>query len=151
VAACGNAKAVANYVANDLLRELALAAPAGEPPLSITQGKITPEALAGLVKLVDGGAISKQIAKDVFLDMFRTGDAAEAIVERRGLRVQSDTGELEKICREIVAANPKPVEQYRAGKLNAINALKGQVMKQTRGQANPQTVDEVLKKLLEGG
>jgi aspartyl-tRNA(Asn)/glutamyl-tRNA(Gln) amidotransferase subunit B len=151
VAACGNAKAVANYVANDLLRELALAAPAGEPPLSITQGKITPEALAGLVKLVDGGAISKQIAKDVFLDMFRTGDAAKAIVERRGLRVQSDTGELEKICREIVAANPKPVEQYRAGKLNAINALKGQVMKQTRGQANPQTVDEVLKKLLEGG
>ena len=69
-------------------------------------------------------------------------------MDREGLRMQSDAGELEKICAEIIAANPKPVEQYKAGKLNAINALKGQVMKQTKGQANPQTVDEVLKKLM---
>jgi aspartyl-tRNA(Asn)/glutamyl-tRNA(Gln) amidotransferase subunit B len=148
VAACGQPKAVANYIANDLLRELAAATPHGESPPPASSSKITPLALAGLVKLVEGGAISKQIAKDVFLEMFRTGDAAEAIVDRLGLRVQSDTGELEKICMEIIAANPKPVEQYKAGKLNAINALKGQVMKQTKGQANPQTVDDVLKKLL---
>ncbi|HTB62902.1 MAG TPA: Asp-tRNA(Asn)/Glu-tRNA(Gln) amidotransferase subunit GatB [Opitutales bacterium] len=148
VAACGNPKAVANYVANDLLRELAAAAPMGESPLTVSQCKITAAALGGLVKLVDGGAISKQIAKDVFLEMFQTGVAAEAIVDAKGLRTQTDTGELEKICAEIIAANPKPVEQYKAGKLTAINALKGQVMKQTKGQANPAAVDEVLKKLL---
>jgi aspartyl-tRNA(Asn)/glutamyl-tRNA(Gln) amidotransferase subunit B len=148
VAVGGQPKAVANYIANDLLRELAAAAPAGESPLTVSQCKITAAALGGLVKIVEGGVISKQIAKDVFLEMFRTGDEAEAIVDRQGLRLQADTGELENICAEIIAANPKPVEQYKAGKLTAINALKGQVMKQTKGQANPQTVDEVLKKLM---
>jgi aspartyl-tRNA(Asn)/glutamyl-tRNA(Gln) amidotransferase subunit B len=150
VAVCGQPKAVANYIANDLLRELAAAAPAGESPFTVSQCKITAAALGGLVKIIEAGVISKQIAKDVFLEMFRTGDAAEAIVDRKGLRVQADTGELEKICAEIIAANPKPVEQYKAGKLTAINALKGQVMKQTKGQANPATVDEVLKKLMGG-
>ncbi len=148
VALCGQPKAVANYIANDLLRELAAEAPHGESPKSATQCKITAKTLAGLVKLVEGGVISKQIAKDVFLEMFKSGETAEAVVDRKGLRVQSDTGELEKICAEIIAANPKPVAEYKGGKLNAINALKGQVMKQTKGQANPQTVDEVLKKLL---
>jgi aspartyl-tRNA(Asn)/glutamyl-tRNA(Gln) amidotransferase subunit B len=148
VAGCGQPKAVANYMANDLLRELAAAAPAGESQQSVTQCKITPVALAGLVKLVEGGAISKQIAKDVFLEMFRSGESAEAIVDRRGLRQQSDSGELEKFCAEAIAANPKAVEQYKGGKLTAINSFKGYVMKQTKGQANPQTVDEVLKKLL---
>jgi aspartyl-tRNA(Asn)/glutamyl-tRNA(Gln) amidotransferase subunit B len=148
VAVGGQPKAVANYIANDLLRELAAAAPAGESPLTVSQCKITAAALGGLVKIVEGGVISKQIAKDVFLEMFRTGDEAEAIVDRQGLRLQADTGELENICAEIIAANPKPVEQYKAGKLTAINALKGQVMKQTKGQANPQMVDEVLKKLM---
>jgi len=80
--------------------------------------------------------------------MFRSGETAEAVVDRKGLRTQSDTGALEKICVEIIAANPKPVAEYKAGKLTAINALKGQVMKQTKGQANPATVDEVLKRLL---
>jgi len=148
VAACGNPKAVANYIANDLLRELAAAAPSGESPQTVSQSKITAATLGGLVKLVDSGAISKQIAKDVFLEMFRSGETAEAVVDRKGLRTQSDTGALEKICVEIIAANPKPVAEYKAGKLTAINALKGQVMKQTKGQANPATVDEVLKKLL---
>jgi aspartyl-tRNA(Asn)/glutamyl-tRNA(Gln) amidotransferase subunit B len=148
VAVGGQPKAVANYVANDLLRELAAAAPAGESPLTVSQCKISAAALGGLVKIVEGGVISKQIAKEVFLEMFRTGDEAEAIVDRKGLRVQGDSGELEKICAEIITANPKPVEQYKAGKLTAINALKGQVMKQTKGQANPQMVDEVLKKLM---
>jgi aspartyl-tRNA(Asn)/glutamyl-tRNA(Gln) amidotransferase subunit B len=148
VTVCGNPKAVANYIANDLLRELASAAPAGESPLTVSQSKITAATLGGLVKLVDSGAISKQIAKDVFLEMFQSGETAEAVVDRKGLRTQSDTGELEKICAEIVAANPKPVAEYKSGKLTAINALKGQVMKQTKGQANPATVDEVLKKLL---
>jgi aspartyl-tRNA(Asn)/glutamyl-tRNA(Gln) amidotransferase subunit B len=148
VAACGNPKAVANYIANDLLRELAAAAPVGESPLTVSQSKITAATLGGLVKLVDSGAISKQIAKDVFLEMFQSGETAEAVVDRKGLRTQSDTGALEKICAEIIAANPKPVAEYKAGKLTAINALKGQVMKQTKGQANPATVDEVLKRLL---
>ncbi len=148
VAACNQPKAVANYIANDLLRELAAAAPVGEPPQSVTKCKITPTKLAGLVKLVEGGVISKQIAKDVFLEMFQTGEAAEAIVDRKGLRMQSDTGALEKICADVIAANPKPVAEYKGGKLTAINALKGQVMKQTKGQANPAAVDEVLKKLL---
>ncbi len=148
VALCNQPKAVANYIANDLLRELAAAAPEGESPQSVTHCTITPERLAGLVKIVEGGVISKQIAKDVFLEMFKTGETAETVVDRKGLRVQSDTGALEKICAEVIAASPKPVAEYKAGKLSAINALKGPVMKATKGQANPQAIDEILKKLL---
>lgn len=142
-----NPKLIANFIANDLLRELS--ANDGEiGSVHISECKISPKGLAHLVKLIDEGVISKQIAQDVFIEMFRSGEAAEEIVEKKGLKQTSDTGELEAICAEVIANNPKPVEQFKAGKETAINALKGQVMKETKGKANPQVVDELLKQLL---
>ena len=138
---------IANLIANDLLRELGSNGESGT--LSLEQCKVSPQAIAELVELTDGGVISKQIAQDVFVDMFRSGESPSAIVERKGLKQTSDVGELEALCQEVITNNPKPVEQFKAGKETAINALKGQVMKATRGKANPKVVDEVLRRLLE--
>ena len=135
-------KEIANFVANDLLRELS------EGPLMLLDCKITAEHIALLVKLIEEGVISKQTGQDVFAEMFQTGASPESIIEKKGLRQNSDEGELEKICEEVIAGNPKPVAQFKEGKETAINALKGQVMKATRGQANPKMVDGVLRRLL---
>lgn len=141
-----NPKLIANFIANDLLRELSNAGCDAFHPL--TACKITPEALANLAKLVDQGLISKQIAQDVLILMFETGESPDKIVEERGLTQSSDTGELEAICSSIIEANPKPVQEFKDGKDTAINALKGQVMKATQGKANPKMVDDILRKLL---
>ena len=147
VALHNNPKGIANLIANDLLRELSAAGNEGSLPLE--ESKITPATLAGLVACIDRGDISNQIAKDVFIEMFQSGETAEAVIERKGLKQSSDKGELEAICQEVIANNPKPVAQFKEGKEPAINALKGQVMKATRGQANPKVVDEVLRQLLQ--
>lgn len=148
VAAHNQPKTIANIIVNDLLRELANAGAEGEGALPLEQSPVAPVQVAELVKLVDDGAISSQIAKEVFLEMFATGKNPSAIVEEKGLKQSSDTGEIETICLQVIEANPKPVEEFKAGKEPAINALKGQVMKATRGQANPKMVDEVLRRLL---
>jgi aspartyl-tRNA(Asn)/glutamyl-tRNA(Gln) amidotransferase subunit B len=83
--------------------------------------------------------------------MFATGEAAEAIVERKGLRQSTDTGELEKWCADAIAANPKSVVDFKAGNDKAINAMKGFVMKASKGTANPRLVDEILRRKLAGG
>ncbi len=137
-----NPKLIANLVANDLLRELSNAG------LTPKKSRITPAMLAGLVRLVDDGSISKQIAQDVLIEMFASGETADVIVDRKGLKQTSDTGELEAIILAVLADNPKPVEQYKAGNEKAINALKGPVMKATKGKANPNVVDELMKKLI---
>ena len=80
--------------------------------------------------------------------MFRTGETPEAVVERKGLRQSADTGELEQWCAEAIAANPKSVADFKGGKESAINAMKGFVMKQSQGQANPKLVDEILRRQL---
>ena len=86
---------------------------------------------------MDSGKISSKIAQDVFAEMFATGEAPEQVVERRGLAQVSDTGAIEKFCDEVIAANPKSAEDFRAGKVAALNFLKGQVMKLSKGKANP--------------
>lgn len=141
-------KAIANLVANDLLRELAQAGASGVGALPLEACKLTPAHVAELVKLVDDGVISSQIAKEVFPDMFASGERPAAIVEAKGLKQSTDTGEIEAICAQVIADHPKPVEQFRDGNEKAINALKGQVMKATRGKANPKLVDDVLRELL---
>lgn len=146
-AADGSPKAVANWICNDLLRELSAAEGEGRLPLS--ESKVGPNHIGSLVKLVNEGTISSQIAKEVFLDMFQSGELPEAIVEAKGLKQSSDTGEIEALCKEAIANNAKAVEQYKSGKTTAINALKGPVMKATRGKANPKMLDEILKKLLD--
>jgi aspartyl-tRNA(Asn)/glutamyl-tRNA(Gln) amidotransferase subunit B len=150
VAIYANPKAIANIIANDMLREMAGTGIfqdwlRGGAPDAL---KITPNALAELVKMIDGGAISKQIAQEVFVEMFQSGKSAADIVEHRGLKQNADVEELHKICQIAVEENPKAVAEYRAGKDNAINAIKGFAMKETRGKANPAMIDEILRKLL---
>jgi len=140
-------KKAANWIVNDLLRELS-AAGDENGPLPLSECKVTPDHLAELVSLVEEGSISSNIAKEIFPDLFQTGKMPTAIVEEKGLQQTSDSGELEAICSQVVTEQPKAVNEFKGGKENAINALKGQVMKATRGQANPKLVDEILRKLL---
>src|SRR5690606_38953288 len=102
----------------------------------------------GMLRRLADGTISGKAAKQVFDIMWKTGDAAEQIIEREGLRQLSDTGELERLVDEVLAANTKQVADYRAGKDKAFNALVGQVMKATRGKANPVQVNEILRRRL---
>jgi aspartyl-tRNA(Asn)/glutamyl-tRNA(Gln) amidotransferase subunit B len=99
---------------------------------------------------VDGGKISTKIAQDVFTEMFATGDAPARIVEKKGLAQVSDTGAIEKFCDEAIAANPGPAADFKAGKTAALNFLKGQVMKLSKGKANPALVGEILERKLRG-
>jgi len=136
------AQAVANWVANDLLRELAAAG------ASLAECRIQPSHVAGLVEAVEAGVISSSIAKEVFAEMFRSGETAQQIIERKGLKQSTDTGELERWCAEAIAASPRSVADYRSGNEKAINAFKGAVMKASKGKANPRLVDDILRRLL---
>lgn len=136
--------AAANWITNDLLRDLAAA------NLSIAESKVTAAHIAGLVALVEQGAVSSSQAKEIFADMFQTGDQAAAIADRKGLRQSSDTGALEGWCATAIANDPKSADQVRAGNAKAINALKGAVMKLSAGKANPKLVDDILRRLLVG-
>ncbi|MEM7790602.1 MAG: Asp-tRNA(Asn)/Glu-tRNA(Gln) amidotransferase subunit GatB [Verrucomicrobiota bacterium] len=142
-------KQIANYIANDLLRELADAAEHGESALSVTECKLTPAHIATLAKIIDEGTISKQIGKEVFTEMFQTGEMPDTIVGKKGLKQSSDSGEIEALCREAIANNAKAVGQYKDGNAKALNALKGPVMKATKGKANPAMLDQLLKKLID--
>jgi aspartyl-tRNA(Asn)/glutamyl-tRNA(Gln) amidotransferase subunit B len=138
----GNAKLAANWVMGEWLGALkAVGREIGESPVSA-------ENLGALVKLVAGGELSGKLAKDVFAKMMATGEPAASIIEREGLKQISDTGALEGIIDGVIAANPKQVEQYKAGKTTVINFLVGQAMKASRGQAKPDVVTELLKQKL---
>jgi aspartyl-tRNA(Asn)/glutamyl-tRNA(Gln) amidotransferase subunit B len=138
----GDGKKMSNWLQSELLREL------NKDGKSIDACPIRPEQLAQLVKLIDDGTISGKIAKDVFVKMYASGDDAKAIVEREGLVQVSDTGAIEAAARAAIEKNPKAVADYRAGKQQMLGFFVGQVMKATGGKANPQLVNEVLKRLL---
>jgi aspartyl-tRNA(Asn)/glutamyl-tRNA(Gln) amidotransferase subunit B len=135
-------KAIANYILNDLLSAL------GSSNKTITDCPVPPKYLEELASLVEDGKISSKQGKEVFAEMFASGKSPAAIVEEKGLKQESDAGAIEALCREVIAANPNSVEAYKAGKTAAINFLKGQVMKLSKGKANPNLVSEVLAKLL---
>jgi aspartyl-tRNA(Asn)/glutamyl-tRNA(Gln) amidotransferase subunit B len=101
-----------------------------------------------LVTLIGKGELSGKLAKEILPKMFESGESPLVIAEREGLKQISDSGALEKIADEIIAANAKQVEQYKSGKTTVLGFLVGQVMKASRGQANPAAVNEVLKKKL---
>ena len=147
VARCKDPKKAANWIVNDLLRELSSAGDE-EGPMPLGNAKMTPAHVAELVNLIEEGSISSNIAKEIFPETFATGKMPAQIVDEKGLKQTSDTGELETICSQVITDQPKAVEEFKGGKENAINALKGQVMKATRGQANPKLVDEILRELL---
>jgi aspartyl-tRNA(Asn)/glutamyl-tRNA(Gln) amidotransferase subunit B len=110
--------------------------------------KFKPEALLELIGLVEAKTISSAAAQQVFTEMFDTGKAPAAIVQEKGLAQVSDLAAIEKFCDEAIAANPNPVADYKAGKVAALNSLKGQVMKLSNGKANPALVGEILERKL---
>jgi aspartyl-tRNA(Asn)/glutamyl-tRNA(Gln) amidotransferase subunit B len=137
-----NGKSIANWILNDLQSALAVA---GQ---TIADGAIPPEALDQLVNLVESGKISSKQAKEVFAEMFVSGKAADVIVREKGIEQLSDTGAIEALCAQVIAANPKPAADFRAGNAASLNFLKGQVMKQSKGKANPTLAGEILEQKL---
>jgi aspartyl-tRNA(Asn)/glutamyl-tRNA(Gln) amidotransferase subunit B len=150
-----NSKAVANWVINNLRAKLAEAnqSSAGETPalrFTLDDLKFKPEAILELVNLVEAKTISSAAAQSVFSEMFETGESPATIVQEKGLAQVSDTGAIEKFCDDAIAANPNSVADYKNGKVAALNFLKGQVMKLSKGNANPNLVGEILERKLKG-
>jgi aspartyl-tRNA(Asn)/glutamyl-tRNA(Gln) amidotransferase subunit B len=138
----GDPKTAANWVMGDLMGMLKAEGK------EIADSPVTAENLGDLVKRIADGELSGKLGKEIFAKMFSTGEAAGAIIEREGLKQISDTGALEKVIAEVIAGNPKQVEQYKGGKTTVLNFLVGQVMKATRGQANVAVVTDLLKQKL---
>lgn len=138
------AKKLSNWMMTELMRELR------NEDADITACAVSPENLAALLAMVDKGTISGKIAKTVFVEMMDSGKDAETIVKEKNLVQMSDEGEILAMVREILAANPEQVEQYRAGKTKVMGFFVGQLMKQTRGKANPQLANQLFSKELKG-
>ena len=139
-----DAKLAANWIQSELLGRL------NEKGLVIGESPVPAKALAELIRLIQSGTISGKIAKDVLPAMLETGKSAEAIVKEKGLVQVSDTKLIEEAAEHAIRANPKSVEDFRAGKKQALGFLVGQVMKETQGRANPKIVNEILERKLKG-
>jgi aspartyl-tRNA(Asn)/glutamyl-tRNA(Gln) amidotransferase subunit B len=140
----GDAKASSNWVMGEVMRTLK------EKYLDIHEFAISPERLGDLIRLINAGAISNTIAKQVFELMQEDEATAEAIVEREGLAQVSDTGAIEASIKEILDANQKQLEQYRSGKTQLFGFFVGQCMQKMKGKANPKVVNDILKSMLVG-
>ena len=141
--ASGNALEASKWVQGDLM---ALLNAQGK---DITESPVAPDQLGDLLALIGKGELSGKMAKEVFAKMFATELPGADIIEREGMRQISDTSEIAKIIDDVLARNPKQLEQYRSGKTSVAAFFVGQVMKATRGQANPQAVNELLKQKLD--
>jgi aspartyl-tRNA(Asn)/glutamyl-tRNA(Gln) amidotransferase subunit B len=120
-----------------------------EEQISLRESKITADMIGQLIEMVENGDISMNQAKgEVFDEMYETGESASVIVEKKGLKVVSDSGAIEEVCKKVIDANPKVVEDYKSGKDKVFGFLVGQVMKEMKGQANPQIVNDILKKMI---
>ena len=137
-----NPKAAANWIINNLRAKLT------ESQTSLPDLKFKPASILELIELVEGGKISTKMAQEVFTEMFATGESPAKIAENKNLVQISEPGALEKFCDEAIAANPGPAADFRAGKAVALNFLKGQVMKLSKGKANPALAGEILEKKL---
>src|ERR1043166_2958077 len=138
----GNARATANWIRSELLRELENAR------ISADKSPIPASELGALIRMIDEGEISGKQGKDVLVEMFSTGKTAATIVEERGLVQVSDTGEIDRVIDEVIAASPNQLEQYRSGKETLFGFFVGQVMKASKGKANPKIVNERLREKL---
>jgi aspartyl-tRNA(Asn)/glutamyl-tRNA(Gln) amidotransferase subunit B len=158
-----NPKAAANWVINNLRAKLTEASRASVleqealgiesqdvQPFTLANLKFPPEAIGQLAELVESGKISSKIAQDVFAEMFDSGESPAVIVEQKGLSQVSDAGAIEAFCDQAIAANPGPAADFKAGKVAALNFLKGQVMKLSKGKANPALAGEILERKLKG-
>ena len=135
-------KSVANWIINDLLSALSAAS------LDLSACPIAPASIGELTILIEGGTISGRQGKEVFAEMMGSSKAPALIIEEKGLKQVSDTGAIEVFCDEVIAANPNSVADYKSGKEAALNFLKGQVMKLSKGKANPAVVGGILAKKL---
>jgi aspartyl-tRNA(Asn)/glutamyl-tRNA(Gln) amidotransferase subunit B len=144
VAACNQPKAVANWIMGDLLRDL------NANNLSISECPIAAEQLGELVNLIQDDTISGKIGKKVIVEMFKTGKGAHVVIEEKGLKQITDTSAIDAIVSDILAKHPQQVEEYRGGKEKVLGFFVGQIMKQTKGQANPGMVNKLLKEKLAG-
>jgi aspartyl-tRNA(Asn)/glutamyl-tRNA(Gln) amidotransferase subunit B len=142
VRAGGPPKTAASWIQTELLRRLN---DSGRP---VESSPVAPAALAGLLAQVEAGSITGASGKKVFASMFESGKSAEEIIAAEGLAQIQDTGEIERMCREVVEKNPESVAKYRAGNEGVFKSFVGQVMKASRGRANPQIVNEILKRML---
>ncbi len=139
---CGQGKLLANWILGELSAAL------NKNSLDIAQSPINAERLAGLISRIADNTLSNKLAKQVFEAMWNTDLSADEIIERDGLKQMTDTDAIEKIIDEVLANNQKSVEEFKAGKEKAFNALVGQVMKASRGKANPQQVQTLLRNKL---
>jgi aspartyl-tRNA(Asn)/glutamyl-tRNA(Gln) amidotransferase subunit B len=137
-------KTVSNWVMGELLRELNHS---GTP---VADSPVTPERLVSLLKLVDNGTVSLKVARDLFPELYASGQSPELLVQEKGLTQVSDEGTLGEIIDDVMAKNPGQVAQYRSGKDQVLGFFVGQVMKTSGGKANPGKVNELLKKKLAG-
>ena len=140
--ASAQGKLAANWINGDIAARL------NRDGLDIAACPISTERLAGLIVRIADGTLSNKLAKQVFDALWESDLSADAVIERDGLKQVSDVGAIEKMVEEAIAANPKAVEEFRAGKEKALNALAGQVMKASKGKANPAQVQEILKQKL---
>jgi aspartyl-tRNA(Asn)/glutamyl-tRNA(Gln) amidotransferase subunit B len=140
--AAKNPKNVANWILNDLQSALRT------DGKTINDCPVPPEALDELVNLIDSGQISGKQGKEVFAEMFASGKGAAAIVKEKGIEQLSDASAIEALCEQVIAANPKPAADFKAGNAASLNFLKGQVMKLSKGNANPQLAGEILERKL---
>ena len=138
--ACGQAQLAGNWIMGELSRRL------NAQDLSIEQAPVKPETLAALINRISDGTISNNAAKQVFDALWDDGSASvDALIEAKGLKQMNDTGALEKIVDEVIAANAKNVSEFKAGNEKALNGLVGQIMKASKGKANPQQVNDLLR------
>jgi aspartyl-tRNA(Asn)/glutamyl-tRNA(Gln) amidotransferase subunit B len=140
--ATGQGKLAANWVNGEVAASL------NRDGRDITECPLSAERLAGLIVRIADGTVSSKLAKQVFEAMWGSELSADAVIERDGLKQVSDVGAIEKMVDEAIVANPKAVEEFRAGKEKALNALAGQVMKASKGKANPAQVQDILKQKL---
>ena len=139
VAVCGNAKLSANWVSVDLQAYL------NEAEIPISESPVTPELLGGLINKITDNTISSKIAKTVFEAMLAGEGDAEKIIKTKGLKQVTDSGAIEAMVEAVIANNPEQVEQYRSGKEKVFGFFVGQIMKDSKGKANPTQVNQILK------
>jgi aspartyl-tRNA(Asn)/glutamyl-tRNA(Gln) amidotransferase subunit B len=144
VAICAKPKAASNWIMGDILKLL------NEEKRNIRECPISTMATADMIQLIDKGTISGKMAKDIIGEMYKSGKGPKAIIEEKGMVQITDEGELIKTISAIIKANPQQLQDYRGGKKKLFGFFVGQVMKATQGKANPQIVNDLLKKMLAG-
>ena len=137
-----NPKTAVNFIMGEIAAYLK------EDHIEITDTKLTPENLAELISLIEKGTISNNIGKQIIIEMLKDGTKASVIVEKKGLSQISDEGAIKELVQKVVDAHPNEVEAYKNGKTNLLGFFVGQVMKETKGRANPKTVNQLLKEII---